>query len=101
MTTSAADDPYLRVVSEFDAATTPAPTHQPVILALLAGIVSRVALAHRRQHPRRRRASVGHGGDSDSSVVGQRHNGSSPTGPVVRQGKARRRIHHTTREDEV
>ena len=43
MTTSAADDPYLRVVSEFDAATTPAPSHQPALLAfLLAGAVGKV-----------------------------------------------------------
>ena len=77
MTTSAADDPYLRVVSEFDAATTPAPSHQPALLALLSGVVSKVALAHRRQ------------------------NSSSRTARAGRQGKAPHPIHTTTREDGV
>jgi hypothetical protein len=44
MTISAADDPYLRVVSEFDAATTPAPTGLSARLALLARVVREVAL---------------------------------------------------------
>ena len=57
------------------------------LLALLAGVVSKGALAHRRDHRRSRGASVGYGDDSDSSVVGQRRSRSSHTGPVVRQGK--------------
>jgi hypothetical protein len=51
MTISAADDPYLRVVSEFDAATTPAPTGLSARLALIARVVRRAALAYRRGRP--------------------------------------------------
>jgi hypothetical protein len=50
MTISVTDDPYLRVVSEFDAATTPIPTHRPAPVAFLARVVSRVALGFRRDH---------------------------------------------------
>ena len=69
MTIPAVDCPYLGVVAEFDAATTPTPTHRPTLSTLLTGVVSKVTLAHRRQHRRSRNARAGHGGDSDSSVV--------------------------------
>jgi hypothetical protein len=68
MTNSAADDPYLGVVSEFDAATAPRPTHQSALLHFLARVVRNGALAYRREHRRRRRAGDGHGGASASSV---------------------------------
>ena len=50
MTISVTDDPYLRVVSEFDAATAPTHTHRPAPLAFLARVVSRVALRFRGEH---------------------------------------------------
>ena len=59
MTISAADDPYLGVLSEFDAATTPAPPVNRRCRRFSAGVVSKAALAYRREHRRSRRASVG------------------------------------------
>ena len=53
------------------------------LLALLAGVVSKGMLAYSGDHRRGRGASVGHGGDSDSSGVGQRRGGSSYRRPRV------------------
>jgi hypothetical protein len=77
MINSAANDPYLRVVSDFDAATTPAPSHRRALLTLLSGLISKVALAHCRPRP------------------------SSGTARAVHQGKEPHPIDTTRREDEV
>jgi uncharacterized protein len=65
------------------------------LLALLAGVVSKGALSYRRDYRGSRGASVGHGGDSDWSVVGQPSE-SSHTGPACARARPRHQIRTTT-----
>ena len=97
MAKSDVEYPYLGVLSEFEAATTPAPTHRPGPSALLVRVLGKAAFPHRQRHAGSRRVSVDHGDNHSSVVEKQRPGGSSQAGPAVRQGKAPHPIHTTTR----